>query len=456
MEEDLGIKKLIEDLRSKAQDYYARHRGNIDGTHICCLFPEHDDRSPSMSYYHAGEVFHCFSCGRSADIFTLANLFEGKPLAGREFIEENVFYLAELYGMEYKHLLRELTPEEVERQTYFRALKLFSEYVVNNKNIDFLNSRNITENTAKHLLIGSVKSFKDCENHLKQLGVSESTLKDIGITRFKVNENKMILIIKDEYGRPVSFVSREMEFEKKKLIEKFPESKELLDNKKLMEQEEFKDAMVGLTQLSWEDIDKYLSTPKYINGNATVIFNKSKIFFGWSDISKKFRPTSTLIIVEGYLDFVTAYQAGIKNVVALGSASFTDDQIAIIERSRTIKSVAIALDSDKTGTERTKSILSRLVKTQTTKIYKFAEYKKSSKDIDEAINSDASILSTDDIFNLIDMFEFELMVIKEESGASLDQDVLFDKFVGLISKELEPKVKTKMARSLSKVLSDYD
>lgn len=456
MEENLGLTLLMEELKTKTEDYYIRNRGVIQGTHIHCLFPEHEDRSPSMSYYWAGHVYHCFSCGRSADIFTLAHLFEGKPLAGREFIEDNVFYLAEMYGLEYKHLQKDLTPEELERQSYFRAMKIFAEYVTNHKNIDYLQRRNITEETAKILLIGSVTSFDDCIQYLVSQGVHTTTIEAIGISKFKVNENKLILIIKDEYGRPVSFTSREMVYEKKELFKQFPEAEPIVLDKSLNE-DQFKEGLEKATGKSFAAINRYLSTPKYINGDSTPIFNKSRIFFGWSDIrKKKFRNTSTLVIVEGYLDFVSAYQAGIGNVVALGSASFTDDQIAIIERSPEIKSVAMALDSDKVGVARTKSILERLLKIKTVKTYKFAQYKDSSKDLDEAINSDKSIISTDMIFDLIDMFEFELKVLKEEEGNSFDQDVVFDKFVGLIAKEFEPKIRVKMARALSKILTDYD
>ncbi|MGL6100196.1 MAG: toprim domain-containing protein [Fusobacteriaceae bacterium] len=455
-DENLGIKKLMEDLKSKAQDYYTRHKGVMTGTHICCLFPEHEDKSPSMSYFLAGDVYHCFSCGRSADIFTLAHLFEGKPLAGRSFIEENVFYLAEKYGMEYTHLQKELTPEEMERQSYFRVMKMFSDYVVVNKNDEFLDRRGIKQEIAKKLGIGSVRSFEHCKSELLKNGATEQMLDEIGISRFKINENKLIMIIKDEYDRPVSFTSREMKYDKKGLLNTYPNLKDLVENKKNIEHELFKSNMIELSGLPWETIDKYLSTPKYINGGATGIFNKSKIFYGWSDIKKQFRGTSTLVIVEGYIDFVTAYQAGIRNVIAIGSASFTDDHIGFIERNNEIKSVAIALDSDKVGIERTKSILERLVKRSTIKIYKFAEYKNSSKDIDEAINEDKTIINTDMLFNFIDMFEFELKVLKEEAGGNFDQDVVFDKFVGLIAKEVEPKRRNQMARALSKIATDYD
>ena len=73
------------------------------------------------------------------------------------------------------------------------------------------------------------------------------------------------------------------------------------------------------------DFYRALLTPKYVNGIASLIYDKSKTFYGYSDVKKKINRFKYIITVEGYLDFVTAYQAGIYNVIALGSASFTDD-----------------------------------------------------------------------------------------------------------------------------------
>lgn len=455
MIENSDLNVLMDSLRQRTLQYYTEIKGPLNTTHICCLFPEHPDRNPSMSYWESENVFHCFSCGRVADIFTLAHLFEGKPNAGPDFIEENVFYLAERYGLPYSHLKRDLTPEEIKRQQYFRAMKVFSEYVVANKNLDYLNAREITEDTAKKLLIGSVKNFKDLKNFLNSSGICNEIIETIGIKPSTVNENKLILIIKDEFGRPSSFVSREMVYDKNKFLKKYEGAREIVEDKKLYSEEK-KERLIALTGLEGNIIERYLRTSKYINGETTIIFDKSRMFYGWSDIQREYNPNIPLVIVEGYIDFVTAYQRGIRNIVAIGSASFTDEQISIIEVSKKIKTVAIALDFDTTGKKRTEKILDRLLKIVTTKTYKFAVYKQGFKDVDETLINNPEFKKTGDMFELQDMFEFQLHILKENANGEMDQSVVFDEFVGLISKEKQPKDRSDKARILAKILTDYD
>lgn len=456
MRDNTEITILMENLKLRALQYYNEVSGNnYDGGHICCIFPEHPDRNPSMSFFDEGNVFHCFSCGRSADIFMMANIFEGKPMAGADFLNENVFYLAEKFGLEYEHLQKELTPEEIKRQQYFRAMKLFSDYVVANKNDEYLEKRKITEKTAKVLLIGSVDSFKNCEKYLMNAGISKEILENIGINARNVNEGKLILIIKDDYGRPVSFVSREMKYFKEALYKINPEVKEILSNKD-MYSEEKKEKIIELTGIDSYEVIRYTSTPKYVNGDTTVIFDKSRMLFGWSDIRRKYNPNVPLVVVEGYIDFVTAFQRGLSNVVAIGSASFTDDHISIIERSREIKVAAIALDSDSVGRARTEKILERLLKIKTTKVYKFAVYKNEFKDLDESLINNENFKRTSDVFELITIFDFELETMKRRTEGDFDQDKVFDDFVAIISKEKEPKDRAIKARTLAKILTDYD
>ena len=358
--------------------------------------------------------FITHNCGRMADIYTLANIFEGKPLAGPDFIEENVFYLAEKYGEPYEHLRKSMTPEELKRQSYFRTMKLFSDYVTAHKNNQYLLDRKISEDTAKRLNIGGVQDYNDCINYLIKAGCQKEIINEIGILQYKVNADQLIFIIKDEFGRPVSFVSRNMKFIK-------GESK----------------------------------FPKYNNGTETMIFNKSKIFYCWSDIKNKYNSLETLVIVEGYIDAVTAYEKGYTNIVALGSASFTDEHIRIIERDNRIKNVAIALDNDATGKSRMNSMITRLKNNKTTKDYKFAVYKEDGKDIDEILNSIGHKVPLTDIWDFLTMFDFELKNLKDSLGENVDESALFDRFVGIISKTESPKQREEQARSLAKYLTQY-
>ena len=410
-----SIQELMERLKQRTLQY-AQEQGvvlNPNGF-VQCLFPDHDDHDPSMHWWEENNIFFCFSCQRSCDIFTLANIFENKPLAGPDFIEENVFYLAKKYGEPYEHLRKDMTPEELTRQQYFRTMKLFSDYVTSHKNNKYLLDRNITEETARKLNIGGVQDYNDCLKTLINAGCSKNIIEEIGILNYKVNDKQLIMIIKDEYGRPVSFVSRNMEFVK-------GESK----------------------------------FPKYNNGSETIIFNKSKIFYCWSDIKNKYNPIETLIIVEGYIDAITAYDKGYRNIVALGSASFTDEHIKIIERDNRIKNVAIALDNDDTGKSRMNSMINRLKNNKTTKEYKFAVYKEEGKDIDEILNSIGHKVPLNHIWDFLSMFDYELKNLKESLGENADESALFDKFVGIISKTESPKEREEQARSLSKYLTQY-
>lgn len=406
------MNELIENLKKYTLQYAIENGVVLENNNfVRCLSPEHEDKNPSMSYWEEANVFHCFSCNATYDIFNLANLFEGKPLNGPEFIEENVFYLAKRYGEPYEHLKKTLSPEDMKRYIFFQTMKTFAEYVSKNRNSDFLKSRKITEETASKLQIGSVKSYDDCINFLLSKGCNESIIKEIGITNFKVNENKMIFIIKDEYGRPVSFVSREMSGD--------------------------------------------LNQPKYINGNATIIFDKSKIFYLWSDIKKEYNSMQTCIIVEGYIDAITAYQYGYRQIIAIGSASFTDDHIKIIEKNPKIEKVAIALDNDTTGKLRMESLIERLKSHKTIKEYKFAVYKETGKDLDQILNEHGNKISLGKIYELKSLFDYELMNLKEKMGEEIDESALFDRFVKIIAKTKRPKEREEQSRILASYLTKY-
>ena len=112
--EKLGqIKKFLPQYL-KEQGYDVEH-----GKKICCLHPDHSDRTPSASIFmHASDIplLHCFSCGSSADIFTVAHWLEHKPMIGPGFMQDTVPYLAEKYKIEIPH--RALSEDEIFEMNY--------------------------------------------------------------------------------------------------------------------------------------------------------------------------------------------------------------------------------------------------------------------------------------------------------------------------------------------------
>lgn len=410
-----SIQELMENLHPYISLYMDEMNIQLDNRgFVKCLNPEHDDHNPSMHFWDENNLLFCFSCGATYDIFGLCSLLEGKPDCGPDFIEENVFYLARKYGLDYEHLRKDITQEEIKRNNMFKIMRVFGEYLLKHKNQDYLDKRNINEKTSRELIIGSVDNYKNAIDYIKQkvqINDIDSLLKEIGFDSFKVNENKLIFIIKDRFGRPCSFVSREM-------------------------------------------IDT-VNNPKYINGKESEIYNKSSIFYGYSDIKKKFNHLDVFLIVEGYIDFVSAYQAGFRNVVALGSASFTDEHIELLERDINIDKIAIALDNDATGKKRTEDLINRFKMRKLKKTYVVAVNKSDKyKDLDEAIQDkekNNEKLNLREMYEIIDLFEFELRKIKE--SGNFDESLVFEKFINIISQTKSPKTREEQAKTLSKYIN---
>ncbi|MEM6284504.1 MAG: toprim domain-containing protein, partial [Chloroflexota bacterium] len=88
--------------------------------------------------------------------------------------------------------------------------------------------------------------------------------------------------------------------------------------------------------------------PKYMNSPQTPVFDKSKLLFGLDLAKDTIRDGETAVIVEGYMDAITAYQAGFTNVVAQMGTAMTDTQLGLIA-PKWAKRIVLALDSDAAG-----------------------------------------------------------------------------------------------------------
>jgi DNA primase len=86
---------------------------------------------------------------------------------------------------------------------------------------------------------------------------------------------------------------------------------------------------------------------KYINSPESLIYIKGRIFYGLSFAKDDIRRFDKAIIVEGYMDLISLYQSGIKNVVAVSGTALTDDQVQLL--SRYTKNVVLLFDADVAG-----------------------------------------------------------------------------------------------------------
>jgi DNA primase len=320
-----NLKEVILQLEPYLVPYLEEH-GYSTSSNFQCINPEHEDNKPSCGVFNEGKTFHCFSCQCSGNVLHAANFIEKKPLSGPGFITDNVLYLADKFGIEVER--REPTEAEIYEINTYQAYRIASEYITNcsksAKVLKEIENRQWDEQICKDMSIGSVPSFKEFRDYMKHQGFAATFLDEIDLGRRKrgtqlFSENNLIYTIKDHHGRPVGFASKNLDFNNQEGESKFVNQ-----------------ATTGLKCNIYQ--------------KGTRLFNLNHVY---SKYKNKKKP---VWIFEGYSDVVSARKNGIDNCVAIGSASFTIDQLYLLKECG-FYNLIIALDSDNTGRTKTAKLV---------------------------------------------------------------------------------------------------
>lgn len=315
-----------------------------------CINPDHNDSNPSCSLIPNSDdrLFHCFSCNVTGDIFLAASFLEGKPLSGRGFISENLLYLAQKYGIEVPEL--NLTEDELYEMDVFRAYADAASIIKSPTNMSdrvkgWLTDRGWLDgaNSAlRKIGVGSIDSYEDYINRMTVNYKHKLTfLEAIDLTRKSIfNPDAILFTVKDENGSPVGFAGRNLRYEE--------------------QTEAYKKAVQDILATEGENSPKLSDLFKPLKYNNTSekcpIYQKSKRLFNFN-LAKKFTPP--LYVFEGYSDVVTAFMAGLKNCVSIGSTAFSKDHLDLI-LSSSVKHIVFVLDADKAGNQGTQRFVELL------------------------------------------------------------------------------------------------
>lgn len=337
----------IDNIKDRIMEYlpsYLTEHGHQPSVHqkkFKCINPDHNDNSPSCSIIPSSDdkMFHCFSCLFSGNIFHAASFLEDKPLSGRGFISDNLLYLAKKYGIEVPEL--NLTEDELYEMDVYQAYANASAVIkspskMSDKVKGWLTDRGWlgTENSAlKKIGVGSVESYDD---FIKRMTTNYKHkiefLEAIDLTRkILFNPDNVLFTIKDENGCPVGFSARSLCYE---------ENKEVYDKKRK--------EILDTEGENSPKLDELFKPSKYYNTSERCpIYQKSKRLFNFN-LAKKFTPP--LYVFEGYSDVVTAFMAGLKNCVSIGSTAFSKDHLdLILNTDPPVKHIIFVLDADKAG-----------------------------------------------------------------------------------------------------------
>jgi DNA primase len=277
--------------------------------------PFHSEKHGSFFIYPEQQTWHCFgACNTGGDLFTFImkkeNLGFGDALrlladkAGVIIPERQDSGLA-------KDKKDKLLSANSATAIYYNSMLLNSNAAA--KARAYLAKRDVSDSSVATFQLGYAPGgWQDLENHLKEQGYSEKGLLEAG------------LIVKTEEGRTHDRFHKMLTFP-------------ITDSR---------GKIMGFGARVLDD-----SQPKYLNSPQTPLFDKSSIIYGLNLAASEIRHQDKTIIVEGYMDVITAYQRGFKNVVASMGTSVTERQILILKKLS--HNLVFALDSDSAGQEAT-------------------------------------------------------------------------------------------------------
>lgn len=279
------------------------------GRNFKALCPFHQEKTPSFIVSPDRQIWHCFGCGEGGDIFKFIMKYENI-----EFYEA-LKILAEKAGVE----LRSISPVDQKQfgvlyDLNSAAAKFFSDaYEASDMAREYFASRGLKKETIYEFEVGFAPNEPDALTvYLINNGFDIGDVVRAGLT-FKTERGKHIdrfrgrvmFPIHNHFGKVVGFSGRIL-----------PE----LDN-----------GEVG----------------KYVNSPETPIFNKSRLLYGlWK--SKNFiRETKTALLVEGQMDFLMMWQAGVKNLAATSGTALTPDHLKVLRKAA--DNIVITFDKDEAG-----------------------------------------------------------------------------------------------------------
>lgn len=280
------------------------------GRNFKALCPFHHEKTPSFMVSPDKQIYHCFGCGESGNAFKFLMRYE------RMEFPEAVEILAKKAGV----VLPKTQSKDYKNESYITQFYKINEIVcffyinsLNSKESEvaknYLLKRGLKQETIKLFRLGyALEKWDALINYLRLKNFSLTLIEKAGLILSKEGggyydrfRNRIIFPIFDIKSRVLGFGAR------------------VLDN----------------------------TLPKYINSPETPIYTKGKNLYGLNLSKDSIREKDFVVVVEGYLDFITPYQAGLKNIVASLGTALTLEQARLIKRYT--HNVVMVYDGDTAG-----------------------------------------------------------------------------------------------------------
>ena len=294
------------------------------GRNLKALCPFHGEKTPSFFVSPEMQTFRCFGCGRGGDAFTFLQEYEGMNFP------ESLEFLAQKAGVTLKRDYR--TGEDEKRKRLLEILHLTQEYY--------------------HFLLTEHKVGRVALNYLKKRGITSQLIKvfNLGYAPESWDNLQKFLIAKKSYkGEELEAVGLIIRNQKSENRNQNVRYYDRFRGRVMFPLKDMRGKTLGF---SGRLLESHAKEAKYINSPETILYHKSKMLYGLDVVRSQIKKMDRVVIVEGELDVVSSYKAGIKETVAIKGSALTSEQIELI--NRLTKNVVLALDADAAGMEATK------------------------------------------------------------------------------------------------------
>jgi len=300
------------------------------GTSFRAVCPFHQEKTPSFHVNPARQSFHCFGCGAGGGVLRFVMDYEHVdfPSAVRRLAQRaGIPILEDTASAEdgQKQGQRQrLLAIHAEAAAWFHKALVKSPAGAQAR--EYLKSRGITSEVAKSWQLGyAPDSWDALLEHLRGCRFSDGEIMLSGLASSKEDRtgdriysrfrHRVMFPIRNDYGEVIAFSGRTLESDPK--------------------------------------------AAKYVNSPETALFTKGKVLYGLDKSKRDLIEKNTAIVCEGQLDLISAYEAGIRHVIAPQGTAFTSDQARLLRRY--VETVLLCFDSDTAGKKATSSSLPSLL-----------------------------------------------------------------------------------------------
>lgn len=318
-EEIIEKVRLSHDIVDVISQYVSLRKSGKNYVGLC---PFHSEKTPSFNVVPDKQFFYCFGCHKGGDLFKFLMEIEGISYV------EAVEILADKAGIPLPQTLETTKTAEDEKRERMREA---------------------------HLL--AVKYYSYVLNHTQSGETAREYMKGRGI------------LPKTSATFQIGFAPPGKEYLAKYLLKQGFAAEELVEAGLLWKGEDgsFRDRFIGRLMIPIEDLRGRIvgfsgrligeGKPKYLNTPETPIFHKGSLLFNYHRAKRGMKKSGQVLLMEGQMDVITAFQAGIENVVASLGTAFTEEMARLLQN---IGQITLCYDGDNAGqesTERASSIL---------------------------------------------------------------------------------------------------